>query len=111
MFVDLSEAFDTVDQVLLKKLRYYTIAANNLRWFENYLKKQKQFISSENSSTKKATVTCGVAKGSILGPLLFLLEVNDLNHTSKVLNPIMFRDNTNLFFSHSDINVLIDKKN
>ena len=112
MFVDLSKAFDTVDhQILLKKLEYYGIAGNNLRWFENYLKDRQQFISFENNSTKKVTITCGVPQGSILGPLLFLLYVNDLHHASKVLNPIMFADDTNLFFSHSDINILFEKMN
>ena len=57
MFVDLSKAFDTVDhQILLKKLEYYGIAGNNLRWFENYLKDRQQFISFENNSTKKVTM-------------------------------------------------------
>ena len=65
------------------------ISGNNLRWFENYLKGRQQFISFENNSTKKVTITCGVPQGSILGPLLFLLYVNDLHHASKVLNPIM----------------------
>ena len=48
---------------------------------------------------------------SILGPLLFLLYVNDLHHASKILNPVMFADDTNLFFSHSDINHLFEKMN
>ena len=78
---------------------------------ENYLKGRKQFISFEHNSTKKATVTCGVPQGSILGPLLFLLYANDLHHASKILNPIMFADDTNLFFSHSVINVLFEKTN
>ena len=112
MFVDLSKAFDTFDhQTLLKKIEYYVIAGNNLRWFENHLNDQQQFASFEHNSTKKVTVTCGVPQGSILGPLLFLLYVNDLHHVSKVLNPMMFADDTNLFSSHSDVNILFEKKN
>ena len=112
VFVDLSKALDTVDhQILLKKLEYYGIAGNNLGWFEKYLKNQQQFVSFEHNSTKKATVTCGVPQRSILGLLLFLLNVNDLHHASKVLNPIMFADDTNLFFSHSGIDILFEKIN
>ena len=105
MFVDLSKASKTVDhQTLLKKLEYDSIAGNNLRWLENYLNNRRQFIYSEHNSTKKATVTCGLPHGSILGPLLFLLYVNELHHTLKVWDPMLV-DDTNLFFSHSDINL------
>ena len=97
MFVDLSKAFDTADhQILLKRLEQYGIAGDHLRWFENYLKDRQQFVSFEYNSTKKVTVTCGVPQGSIL-------------HTSKVLNPIIFTDDTNLFPSHSGINILFKK--
>ena len=109
MFVNLSKAFDTVDhKTLLKK---YGITGNHLGWFENYLKDRKQFISFEHNSTKKATVICGAPKESLLGPLLFVLFVNDSHHASKILNPIMFADDANLFFSHSDINLLLGKMN
>ena len=58
MFVDLFKAFDTVDhQILFKKLEYYGIAGNDLRWFENYLKGRQRFISFENNSTRKVTIT------------------------------------------------------
>ena len=99
MFVDLFKAFDTVDQKnLLKKLKDYGIAGNNLRWFENHLKDRKQFISFEHNFTKKARLTCSNPQGSILGPLLFLLYINDLHHVSKVLNPIMFADGKSLTY-------------
>ena len=111
VFVDLSKAFDTVDhQILLKKL-YYGIAGNNLRWFEKYLKDRQQFVSFEHNSNKKVTLTCGAPQGSILGPSLLLLYVNDLHHASKILNPVMFGDDTNLFFSHNEINILLEKMN
>ena len=112
MFVDLSKAFDTVDhQILIKVLEYYRIAGNDLRWFEKYLKDRKGFIFLEYNSTKKATVTWDVPQGSMLGPLLFLLYVNDVHHASKVLNLSIFAEDTNLIFSHSDINILFEKLN
>ena len=79
VFNDLFKNFDTVDhQILLKKSQYCDIARNSLRWFENYFKIRRQFIYFEQNSTNKATLTCGVPQGSILGRLLFLLYVNDL---------------------------------
>ena len=112
VLVDLSKAFDTVDhQISLKKSEYYGIAGNYLRWFANYLKDRQQFASVEHNTTKKVTVTCGVPQRSILGPLLFLLHVNNLHHASKVLNPIMVGDDTNLLFLHSEINMLFEKIN
>ena len=94
-----------------KEKEYYGIAGNSLRWFENYLNDRKHFISFEHNSTKKATATCCVHQGSILGPSLFLLYLNDLHHALTLLNPIIFADDTNLFFSHSYINVLFKKMN
>ena len=75
------------------------------------MKNGRQFIYFKNNSTNNATVTCAVPQGSILGQLLFLLYVNDLHHASKGLNPKMFAHDTNLFFSYSDVNVLLEKIN
>ena len=105
VFIDLSKAFDTVDHsILLKKLKFYGITDKNLAWFESYLSNRKQYIEiGENSKTDLKYVTCGVPQESILGPLLFLVYVNDLPNASRLLDPIMFADDTNLFFNHKDI--------
>ena len=90
--------------------REIRISGNSLKkYFTVYprLKKQKQYIQiEEKNKTDVLSVTCGVPQGSTLGPLLFLLYVNDLPNAPNILVPIMFADDTNLFFSNCNIPVL-----
>ena len=113
VFIDLSKAFDTVDHsILLKKLELYGITDRNYAWIKSYLSNRLQYIQiDENSRTEFCVVKCGVPQGSILGPLLFLLYVNDLKNASSVLDPIMFADDTNLFYTHSNIQKLFSTMN
>ena len=99
VFIDLSKAFDTVDHsILLKKLKRFGVTDKNLAWFQSYLSNRKQYIEiGENSKTDPKYVTCGVPQGSILEPLLFLVYVNDLPNVPRLLDPIMFADDTNLW--------------
>ena len=108
IFIDLSKAFDTVNHhLLLQKLELYGIKYNNLKLFQSYLSNRKQFIKFNNKNTNLEIIRCGIPQGSILGPLLFLIFVNDLQKSTKFLDPIMFSDDTNLIDSNKDINTLL----
>ena len=76
----------------------YGVTDRNHSWFKNYFSNRKQFIQiNEGENTELEKVTCGVPQGSILGPLLFLLYVNDLKNATNLLDPIVYADDTNLF--------------
>ena len=110
--MDLSKASDTVDHVILiKKLDHYGVKGRNLLWFKSYLNNRRQFITYDNSNTSFATISCGVLQGSILGPLLFLLNINDLPNASPVLDAMMYADDTNLFYSNNGIESLFSTVN
>ena len=110
--LDFSKAFDTVNHnILLEKLKAYGIQSENLKWFRSYLSKRKQFILYEDFKTEMKIVKCGVPQGSILGPLLFLIFVNDLNNSTKVLDPVLFADDTNIFCSDNNIRTLFETAN
>ena len=113
VFIDLSKAFDTVDHsILLRKLELYGITDRNYAWIKSYLSNRLQYIQTdENSRTEFCVVKYEVPQGSILGPLLFLLYVNDLKSASSLLDPIVFADDTNLFYTHSNIQKLFSTMN
>ena len=87
-------------KILTKKLDLYGIKACTLRCVESCLSSRKQFITYGDKQANIETITCGVPQSSILGPLLFLIFVNDLHNVTKYLDPIMFADDINLFYSN-----------
>ena len=112
IFPDLSKEFDTVNHnILLEKLKAHEIQSKILKWFRSYLSNRKQFILYDDFKTEVKIVKCGVPHSSILGRLLFPIFVNDLSNSTKVLDPVLFADDTNLFCSDSNIRTLFETAN
>ena len=117
LFLDLRKAFDTVDhKILIAKLKLYGITGNTLNWFISYLDKRYQTRKVNNVRSSKKLIECGVPQGSNLGPLLFLLYVNDLPNCIDQAEPSMFADDTNISTSagsveklETQLNIELDK--
>ena len=104
IFIDLKKAFDTVNhKILLTKLEHYGIRNEIFKWFESYLTGRKQYVFFNGESSDLKEITCGVPQGSVLGPLLFLIYINDLPNISQKLKFFLFADDTNLYFESKDL--------
>jgi hypothetical protein len=107
IFIDLSKAFDTINhKLLIAKLNHYGIRGMVLDWFVSYLTNRTQTVNINNTSSAFLSVKCGVPQGSILGPLLFLIYINDIINASDLAKCIIFADDTNLFFKHKNLSTL-----
>ena len=99
-FMDLSKAFDTIDhEILNKKLQYYGLNTMSLNWFKSYLMNRKQFVHMNGINSPHLTILTGVPQGSILGPILFLIYMNDIINCSDKLRFTCFADDTTLILS------------
>ena len=112
LFIDLKKAFDTVDhRILLRKLYAYGIRGTMLKWIESYLSGRTQYVVFDGQESEIHGIQCGVPQGSILGPLLFILYMNDICNVSDIFFAIMYADDTSLVVNGKDLNALIQLLN
>ena len=109
IYLDFKKAFDTVNHnILLDKLSHYGVRRIEINWFKTYLTNTKQHITVRGQKSDNALIEFGVPQGSVLGPLLFLIYINDLNQARKFSRVCHFADDTNLLLVDNSTNI---KKN
>ena len=116
LLIDFSKAFDMVEHnILLKKLEHYGIRGTALLWLKSYLENREQFVSISGVCSSKRRMGYGVPQGSILGPLLFIIYINDMPEISKLAKFILYADDANIIITgrtvdevNAQLNVLSD---
>ena len=108
LFLDLSKAFDTVNhQILLNTLKFYGLQQSKYNWIQSYLSNRKQQVYVNGVASDSCLISTGVPQGSILGPLLFIIFINDLPMTSTFFSTRLYADDTSLTASGSDLDSLL----
>ena len=111
ILIDLQKAFDTINhKVLFDKLVYMGFCDDAILWFKSYLSNRSFIVNVENEYSDPGDLNCGVPQGSILGPLLFLLYVNDMPQAIRY-DLLLYADDSLLFFTHKNVDVINDQLN
>ena len=112
ILIDLQKAFDTLDhKLLLSKLSLMNFSNETINWFKSYLCDRTFLVNVESSFSDPADLKCGVPQGSILGPLLFLLYINDLPQAVKDCDVRLYADDTCISYTHKTIETIENKLN
>ena len=112
VFLDFSKAFDTVNhEILLDKLYHYGVRGCAHKWFSSYVTDRQQFVTYNGMKSQNQVIKCGVPQGSILGPLLFLIYINDPATACKNTFPILFADDSKLSISGRDSDLIMKTLN
>ena len=110
LLIDFSKAFDMVEHtILIKKLEHYGIRGIALEWLKSYLGNREQFVTINGKNSTKKSLKFGVPQGSILGPLLFIIYINDIPLISKLAKFIMYADDANIIISGKNIDEINEK--
>ena len=96
---------------MIRKLEFYGVRGLANKWFSSYLSNRRQFVSVNNISSDELTISCGAHQGSVLGPLFFLIYVNDFANCSKLLEFNLYADGTNLFYKSNALLALQNNLN
>ena len=108
----MKKAFDTVDHaILIQKLSKYGIQGLELQWFKSYLSSRQQFTKVNGVESDIGSINCGVPQGSCLGPLLFLIYINDLSFALKNCKVTLYADDTSISYSSKNIGDLTETLN
>ncbi len=109
VFIDLKKAFDTINhEILIYKLEQYGIRGIALKWVSSYLKDRRQFVKMGEVQSSWLDIVCGVPQGSVLGPKLFIIYINDICKISQLLKFILFADDTNILGTGENLQQLLD---
>lgn len=108
VFVDLKKAFDTIDhKLLMNKLEQYGLRGHAYSWLESYFDNRYQYVHFNDHQSEMRKLTCGVPQGSVIGPKLFILYVNDICKVSDLLKCVLFADDTTLYVSGDNLHHLM----